>query len=93
LIYDTNYWKSCCHARLAVATGDRGGVSLFGEKGTDHRLFVEHLTAEYPVKTAGRGRTVDEWKERPGAGQPLVRRLRGVLRSSVLPGRPVGAVE
>ncbi len=29
-------------------------------------MFAEHLTAEYPVKTAGRGRTVDEWKERPG---------------------------
>jgi hypothetical protein len=64
LIYDTNYWKSCSHARLAMAMGDRGGVSLLGVTGADHRLFAEHLTAEYPVKTAGRGRTVDEWKER-----------------------------
>jgi hypothetical protein len=30
-----------------------------------HRLFAEHLTAEYRVKTSGRGRTVDEWKLRP----------------------------
>jgi phage terminase large subunit GpA-like protein len=65
LIYDANYWKSCGHARLAMAMGDRGGISLLGRTGTDHRLFAEHLTAEYPVKTAGRGRTVDEWKERP----------------------------
>ncbi|MFV0442871.1 MAG: terminase gpA endonuclease subunit [Planctomycetaceae bacterium] len=30
-----------------------------------HRLFAEHLTAEYRVRTEGRGRTVDEWKLRP----------------------------
>jgi hypothetical protein len=33
-----------------------------------HRLFAEHLTAEYRVKTEGRGRTVDEWKPRPERG-------------------------
>jgi hypothetical protein len=30
-----------------------------------HRLLADHLTAEYRVKTIGRGRTVDEWKQRP----------------------------
>jgi hypothetical protein len=30
--------------------------------------FAEHLTAEYRVKTQGRGRTVDEWKQRPERG-------------------------
>jgi hypothetical protein len=29
-----------------------------------HRLLAEHLTAEYRVRTEGRGRTVDEWKLR-----------------------------
>ena len=33
-----------------------------------HRLFAEHLTAEYRVKTEGRGRIVDEWKQRPERG-------------------------
>jgi hypothetical protein len=28
-------------------------------------MLAEHLTAEYRVKTEGRGRTVDEWKIRP----------------------------
>jgi hypothetical protein len=32
-----------------------------------HQLFAEHLTAEYRVKTEGRGRVVDEWKLRPEA--------------------------
>jgi hypothetical protein len=67
-LFDTNYWKSFIHARLAVAMGDRGCLSLFGDKAEQHRLFAEHLTAEYRVKTEGRGRTVDEWKMRPERG-------------------------
>lgn len=40
-------------------------MSLFGRKPTVHRLLADHVTAEYRVKTEGRGRTVDEWKARP----------------------------
>jgi phage terminase large subunit GpA-like protein len=68
VVYDTNYWKSFIYARLAVALGDRGCLSLFGDRPEQHRLFAEHLTAEYRVKTEGRGRTVDEWKMRPERG-------------------------
>jgi len=64
VVYDTNYWKSFVYARLAVPMGDRGCLSLFGAKSDMHRLFAEHVTAEYRVKTEGRGRTVDEWKMR-----------------------------
>lgn len=38
---------------------------MFGDNAAQHRLFAEHLTAEFRVKTEGRGRTVDEWKLRP----------------------------
>ncbi len=65
VLFDTNYWKSFLQSRLQVAIGDRGCLSLFGEKPALHRLFAEHLTAEYRVRTEGRGRTVDEWKARP----------------------------
>ncbi len=65
VVYDTNYWKSFVFARLGVAMGDRGCLSLFGNKPERHQLFAEHLTAEYRVRTSGRGRTVDEWKIRP----------------------------
>lgn len=68
IVYDTNYWKSFVHARLAVPMGDRGCLSLFGESPEPHRLIAEHLTSEYRVKTEGRGRTVDEWKLRPERG-------------------------
>ena len=67
-IYDTNYWKSFVHARLAVSMGDKGCLSLFGDTADQHRLLAEHLTSEYRVKTEGRGRTVDEWKVRPERG-------------------------
>jgi hypothetical protein len=68
VLFDTNYWKSFVHARLAVQMGDRGCLSLFGAGADQHRLFAEHLTAEYRVMTQGRGRTVDEWKQRPERG-------------------------
>ena len=67
VVFDTNYWKSFVHTRLAVAMGDRGCLSLFGDSYAQHRLFAEHITAEYRVRTEGRGRTVDEWKLRAAA--------------------------
>ena len=62
VLIDTNYWKSFVHARLAVAMGDPGCLSLFGRDEKAHRMLADHLTAEYSVRVEGRGRTVDEWK-------------------------------
>ena len=67
VIFDTNYWKSFVAGRLLTALGDRGCVSLWGRETERHMLFAEHITAEYRVKTEGRGRKVDEWKMRPEA--------------------------
>ncbi len=67
VVFDSNYWKSFIHARLAVPMGDKGCLSIFGRDPETHRLLAEHLTAEYRVKTEGRGRVVDEWKLRPEA--------------------------
>lgn len=68
MVFDANYWKSFIHAGLAAPIGDRGCLSLFGEKPERHRLLAEHRTAEYRVKTEGRGRTIDEWKLWPERG-------------------------
>ncbi len=67
VLVDTNYWKTFSHARLAVAMGDPGCLSLFGRDSTSgrHRMLADHLTAEYRVKAMAQGRTVDEWKLRP----------------------------
>ena len=64
---DTNYWKTLLQGRLATAMGDRGCFSLYGTERTDHQLVADHLAAEYRIQTQGRGRTVYEWKPRPGA--------------------------
>jgi len=66
VLIDTNYWKSFIHARLSVAMGDPGCLSLFGRKPAEHQLLADHLTAEYRVRTEARGRVVDEWKLRAG---------------------------
>lgn len=65
VVFDTNFWKSFVHSRLAVPKGDSGTLTLFGKSPLQHQMFAEHLTAEYRIKTEGRGRTVDEWKIRP----------------------------
>ncbi len=64
VLIDTNYWKSFVHARLAVAIGDKGCLSLFGRNSGRHQLLAEHITAEYRVRTEARGRIIDEWKLR-----------------------------
>lgn len=61
--YDTNFWKSFLRSRFHTAIGDSGALSI--HKDRDHRLFAEHMTSEFSVRTAGRGREIDEWKLRP----------------------------
>ena len=64
LIYDINYWKSFVNTGLIAPPGERGCIQLFGN--FDHKCIAEHFTSEYPVETSARGRTVNEWKLRPG---------------------------
>lgn len=68
VVYDTNYWKSFLHARLAVAIGNVGCLSLYGDQPDRHRLLAEHLSAVYRVVVSGRGRSLEEWKMRPEHG-------------------------
>jgi hypothetical protein len=67
LLIDTNFWKSFIHARLRMAPTSRGSLSLWGRETRTHEMFADHLTAEYPVATAGRNRKLDQWKEKPGS--------------------------
>jgi hypothetical protein len=63
--FDSNFWKSFVHARLAAAIGDPGCLSLYGHHADEHRLLADHLTAETPIRTTGQGRALDEWRTRP----------------------------
>ncbi len=66
VIFDSNFWKSFLHARWAVPMGSPGCLSLYGDSPDLHRMFADHQISEYRVKVEGRGRTVDEWKAKPG---------------------------
>lgn len=55
------------HARFLTPAGDAGSLSLFQAPPNIHRILADHCTSEYPVRTFGRNREVDEWKARPGA--------------------------
>jgi hypothetical protein len=67
LTYDTNTWKTRLYRGLATAAGDRGCITLPGEKQRppDHSMLAAHLTSETRDKTFGRGRTVFVYKLRP----------------------------
>jgi hypothetical protein len=68
VLIDVNFWKSFVHERLQVSIGDAGCLALYGKEkdAARHRLISEHWTAEYSVRTQGQGRSVDEWRSRPG---------------------------
>ena len=69
--FDTNFWKSFLHSRWSTPRGDHGSLSLWGDSVTRHMMIAEHQRAEYPVRVKGRGREVDEWKQRPGVDNHL----------------------
>lgn len=66
LHWDSNFWKSHVHARMAAPVGSRGCLSLFGDDSRAHRMLSEHLTSEYPVHVEVPGRAVDEWQQKAG---------------------------
>ena len=90
VVYDTNWWKTFVAARLRTARGDKGGLYIYGQpggRGADaHGMLFDQLTAEYPVRVAGRGREVDEWKLRPGRDNHLWDGLVGCAVAASLEG-------
>jgi phage terminase large subunit GpA-like protein len=74
LKFDSNAFKTFTAERWRTPELAAGCVRLFGKPPGDaftHELFADHLGAEYPVETFGRGRTVREWKLRPGQDNHL----------------------
>ena len=70
---DANEWKTFVAERLRNPLGAPAGLWLFGKEGEAHvhQLLADHCGAEYPVVTSGRGRTLREWKDRPGQDNHL----------------------
>ena len=67
VLFDSNFWKTFVERGFQTTTGDPGSLTLCDGTESDHRMIADHLRAEYKVQTTGRGRSVFEWKLRPGA--------------------------
>lgn len=65
VLYDTNFWKSFFHSRLGTEPGTSGSLLLHKADSHEHGTIAKHIHAEYPVRTKGKGREVDEWKIKP----------------------------
>lgn len=67
ILYDTNFWKSFLHSRLATESASIGSLSLYQAQPYDHTTIARHLKAELPkrVKAMNGGREVDEWAWKP----------------------------
>lgn len=61
---DNNSWKTLVLKRLQAEI--REGICWYGSEPHVHRMLCDQLASEYAVRVSGRGRTVDEWKNRPG---------------------------
>ena len=66
VITDANAWKSIMLRRLRVELGKFGGVWFNGSDARQLECLADQLSAEFAVAITGRGRRVDEWKNRPG---------------------------
>jgi len=68
LLLDANQWKRFLAARLKTTVGDPGALTFHQ---AEHGMLLDRLTSEQPIVDSARGRTVDEWKLRPGRGNHL----------------------
>jgi hypothetical protein len=91
ILFDSNYWKTHVSGSLQAPPGERGAVMLYGDKPRHHTMLAEHLTAEYPIRTAGRGREVDEWKALPGRDNHWLDCLVGCAVGASVLGIPTAA--
>jgi hypothetical protein len=65
-LYDTNWWKTFLHARLAAPLGASGALTLWGGEAEAHSMLADHLSAEIRKSRKGHGRELEEWYEKPG---------------------------
>lgn len=86
--YDTNSWKSFIAARLLTAPGDPGTLTIYGRDRAAHQMLADQMSSEFRVRTSGRGRTVDEWRLRPGRDNHLWDIVTGCAVAASILGMP-----
>lgn len=63
---DTYHWKVFLCERISAVMGEKGSLTVFGDRPETHRLLIDHLRAESCTPTFGHGRSLWEWKCDPG---------------------------
>lgn len=86
VLFDANAFKTSIQAGLVTSAGDPGCIQLWKDSAHAHRMVAEHLSAEYPVETEGRGRRIKEWKLRPGRDNHLLDCLVGCTVAAAIEG-------
>lgn len=61
--YDTNWWKTFAAERWSTAVPEVGSQTM--HKDGFHRIYYEHLHAEYAMRVKTEARTALEWLEKP----------------------------
>ncbi len=92
ITYDTNSWKSWIAARWLTSPGDPGTLTMWGKDPERHRMMADHCSAEHRVRTTGRGRTVDEWRLKPGRDNHLFDGVIGCAVAASVQGMPAAPI-
>lgn len=99
ILADVNFWKSFIRSRWQTALAAPGSLTLFAGEKEEHRLFCEHMISEYSIRTEGRDRKVDEWRQRPNmkenhwwdclVGAAVAASFSGIKMAEIDSGKPV----
>ncbi len=93
VLFDANQYKTFVQSRLRVGMGDVGCLSLFGTGPGRHRMFIDHLLAEYGTDISSRERSVKVWSRIPNRDNHWLDGTVGVcvaasIQGCVAPGTP-----
>lgn len=61
LIFDSNHWKSFLAERLMTALGDKGSLSIAGDR-NEVVMIAEHVLSEIRIPVEAQGRKIEEWR-------------------------------
>jgi len=95
---NVNFWKTFIQERLGVAAGNAGCLTLFGDDPKAHRMFADHLTAEYATEVQSKQRECVVWEGKPGkpdnhwldclVGAAVAASIQGVSLEGYRPAKP-----
>jgi hypothetical protein len=86
LRFDANHWKTRLAGMLTRPMGERGGVTLWGDRPVEHELLALHLSSETATPTTAKGVTVSMWARKADRENHLLDCLTGAAVAASLEG-------